>query len=182
MNHQPCFPPQVLTGSIQNNGAQNINPYQNLVNKKEEHECNVNLKGHSILTTSTQSHFVWEGPMNHQPCFPPQVLSGSIQNNGAQNIIPYQNLVNKKEELECNLYSKPQSILTTSTQSHFVWEGPMNHQPCFPPQVLTGSIQNNGAQNINPYQNLVNKKEEHKPNLHSNAQSILTTSPQSHLP
>ena len=58
----------------------------------------------------------------------------------------------------------------------------MDNQPCFPPQVLTGSIQNNGAQNINPYQNLVNKKEEHKPNLHSNAQSILTTSPQSHLP
>ena len=45
MNHQPCFPPQVLSGSIQNNGAQNINPYQNLVNKKEEHKCNVNLKG-----------------------------------------------------------------------------------------------------------------------------------------
>ena len=58
----------------------------------------------------------------------------------------------------------------------------MDHQPCFPPQVLSGSIQNNGAQNINPYQNLVNKKEEHKPNLHSNAQSILTTSTQSDLP
>ena len=55
MNHQPCFPPQVLTGSIQNNGAQNINPYQNSNNKKEELECNTNLKGHSILTTSTQS-------------------------------------------------------------------------------------------------------------------------------
>ena len=58
----------------------------------------------------------------------------------------------------------------------------MDHQPCFPPHVLSGSIQNNGAQNINPYQNLVNKKEEHKPNLHSNAQSILTTSTQSDLP
>ena len=45
MNHQPCFPPQVLSGSIQNNGAQNINPYQNPNNKKEELECNVNLKG-----------------------------------------------------------------------------------------------------------------------------------------
>ena len=45
MDHQPCFPPHVLTGSIQNNGAQNINPYQNLVNKKEEHKCNTNLKG-----------------------------------------------------------------------------------------------------------------------------------------
>ena len=45
MNHQPCFPPQVLSGSIQNNGAQNINPYQNPNNKKEEHKCNVNLKG-----------------------------------------------------------------------------------------------------------------------------------------
>ena len=55
MNHQPCFPPQVLSGSIQNNGAQNINPYQNPNNKKEELKCNVNLKGHSILTTSTQS-------------------------------------------------------------------------------------------------------------------------------
>ncbi len=58
----------------------------------------------------------------------------------------------------------------------------MDHQPCFPPQVLSGSIQNNGAQNINPYQNLVNKKEEHKPNLHSKPQSILTTSTQSDLP
>ena len=56
MDHQPCFPPQVLSGSIQNNGAQNINPYQNPNNKKEELKCNVNLKGHSILTTSTQSH------------------------------------------------------------------------------------------------------------------------------
>ena len=55
MDHQPCFPPHVLSGSIQNNGAQNINPYQNPNNKKEEHECNVNLKGHSILTTSPQS-------------------------------------------------------------------------------------------------------------------------------
>ena len=52
MDHQPCFPPHVLSGSIQNNGAQNINPYQNLVNKKEELEYNTNLKGHSILTTS----------------------------------------------------------------------------------------------------------------------------------
>ena len=59
MDHQPCFPPHVLSGSIQNNGAQNINPYQNPNNKKEELKCNVNLKGHSILTTSTQSHFLW---------------------------------------------------------------------------------------------------------------------------
>ena len=56
MNHQPCFPPHVLTESIQNNGAQNINPYQNLVNKKEEHKYNTDLRGHSILTTSPQSH------------------------------------------------------------------------------------------------------------------------------
>ena len=55
MDHQPCFPPHVLSGSIQNNGAQNINPYQNPNNKKEELECNVNLKGHSILRGSTQS-------------------------------------------------------------------------------------------------------------------------------
>ena len=106
MDHQPCFPPQVLTGSIQNNGAQNINPYQNLVNKKEEHKCSTDLRGHSILTTSTQSHFVWNPPMDHQPCFPPQVLTGSIQNNGAQNINPYQNLVNKKEEHKCNVNLK----------------------------------------------------------------------------
>ena len=118
MDHQPCFPPQVLSGSIQNNGAQNIIPYQNLVNKKEEHKCSMDLRGHSILTTSTQSHFVWEGPMDHQPCFPPQVLTGSIQNNGAQNINPYQNLVNKKEEHKCNVNLKGHSILTTSTQSH----------------------------------------------------------------
>ena len=58
----------------------------------------------------------------------------------------------------------------------------MNNQPCFPPHVLTGSIQNNGAQNINPYQNLVNKKEELKPNVNSKPQSILTTSTQSDLP
>ena len=45
MDHQPCFPPHVLSGSIQNNGAQNINPYQNSNNKKEELECNTNLKG-----------------------------------------------------------------------------------------------------------------------------------------
>ena len=55
MDHQPCFPPHVLTGSIQNNGAQNINPYQNLVNKKEEHKCSMDLRGHSILRGSTQS-------------------------------------------------------------------------------------------------------------------------------
>ena len=91
MDHQPCFPPHVLTGSIQNNGAQNINPYQNLVNKKEEHKPNGNSNAQSILTRSPQSDFVWEGPMDHQPCFPPHVLTGSIQNNGAQNINPYQN-------------------------------------------------------------------------------------------
>ena len=58
----------------------------------------------------------------------------------------------------------------------------MDHQPCFPPHVLMSPTVNNGAQNINPYQNLVNKKEEHKPNVYSKPQSILTTSPQSDLP
>ena len=91
---------------------------ERMQNKKEGSVLSMDLKGFWIWKRSTQSHFVWEGPMDHQPCFPPHVLSGSIQNNGAQNINPYQNPNKKKEELKTNVYSKAHSILTTSPQSH----------------------------------------------------------------
>ena len=123
--------------------------------------------------------------MDHQPCFPPHVLSGSIQNNGAQNINPYQNLVNKKEEHKPNLHSNAQSILTTSPQSHLPQDPLMtlNLASHHDPWTLTRpTLRCRKCKIFNPPQNSNKQKEELKPNVHSNAQSILTTSPQSHLP
>ena len=185
MNHQPCFPPHVLTGSIQNNGAQNINPYQNLVNKKEEHKYNTDLRGHSILTTSPQSDLPQDSPMNHQPCFPPHVLSGSIQNNGAQNINPYQNPNKQKEELKPNVYSNAQSILTTSPQSDLPQDPPMTLNLASHPSPYTltrPTLRCRKCKIFNPPQNSNKQKEELQPNVHSKPQFILTTSTQSDLP
>ena len=46
--HQPCFPPQVLTGYYGKGVCEKFEKHKvrkELVNKKEEHKCNVNLKG-----------------------------------------------------------------------------------------------------------------------------------------
>ena len=123
--------------------------------------------------------------MDHQPCFPPHVLSGSIQNNGAQNINPYQNPNNKKEEHKPNLHSNAQSILTTSTQSHLPQDPsvPSNLASHHDPWTLTRpTLKCRKCKIFNPPQNSNKQKEEHKPNVHSNAHSILTTSTQSDLP
>ena len=56
--HQPCFPPQVLTGYYGKGVCEKFEKHKvrkELVNKKEEHKCNVNLKGFWILRGSTQS-------------------------------------------------------------------------------------------------------------------------------
>lgn len=123
--------------------------------------------------------------MNHQPCFPPHVLSGSIQNNGAQNINPYQNLVNKKEELKPNLYSNAQSILTGSPQSDLPQDPSVSSNLASHPSPYTltrPTLRCRKCKIFNPPQNSNKQKEELEPNVHSNAQSILTTSTQSHLP
>ena len=122
--------------------------------------------------------------MDHQPCFPPHVLSRSIQNNGAQNINPYQNLVNKKEELKPNVHSKPQSILTSSPQSHLPQDPsvPSNLASHHDPWTLTRpTLKCRKCKTFNPPQNSNKQKEELQPNVHSNAHSILTTSTQSDL-
>ena len=65
--HQPCFPPQVLTGYYGKGLCEKCEKHKvpkELVSKKEEHKCSTDLRGHSILRGSTQSHFVWEGPMS----------------------------------------------------------------------------------------------------------------------
>ena len=120
MNHQPCFPPQVLSGSIQNNGAQNINPYQNPNNKKEEHKPNLHSNAQSILTTSTQSDLPQDPPMtlnlasHHDPW---TLTRPTLRCRKCKIFNPPQNSNKQKEELQPIVHSKPHSILTTSTQS-----------------------------------------------------------------
>ena len=67
---QPCFPPQVLTGYYGSGLCENFQNHKvrkGLVRKEEGVVGMRDLKGFWILRGSTESDFVWEGPMDHQP-------------------------------------------------------------------------------------------------------------------